>query len=152
MIATTKEQSERILKCGIPADSADMTIHDFVTGLTSLLAEDYKNFRESACPECFTPAWSLGKLISFLPRELDGFECHYQYDFFSDDCPEIVEGHYTLEGELIILHSDTWIVDYDLEGFVGHLPQSKDPIEAVIQAIELLHENGYRFNNVKTSE
>lgn len=151
MIATTKEQSERMLKCGIPADSADMTIHDFVTGTTSLLAEDYKNFRESDCPECFTPAWSLDKLISILPKELEEKNCTYQYDNYGDEGFFITDGSpYTLDGGLKITHNGTnYIIDYDWDGFVGFPPQSKELIEAVVLAIELLYANDYRFDDVK---
>lgn len=142
MIATTKEQSERILKCGIPADSADM---HYIKGILSV----GKLCWDKPFPKKLYPSWSLGRLIEFLPRELDDFECHYQYDFFSNDEPTITEGHYTLEGELVIRHSNTWIIDYDFYGFVGTMPQSKDPIEAVIRAIELLYANDYRFDDVK---
>lgn len=150
MIGTTKELSKRILKCGVPADSADMTIHDLVTGTTVLHTDNYNDFRNSPFPECFFPAWSLGNLISLLPHELDNFKCDYQYDFFSNDNPIIVEGCYTLSGSLVICHNEkNWIVDYDIEGFLGLLPQSNNLFEAIIMTMELLYENGYKFDNKK---
>lgn len=120
---TTPSQSQRLLACGVSPATADME-----------------------WPQSGIPAWSLYTLLyHVLPKTLDGFRCHRHY---SSPITEFSGSHfeYTVTGNLTLFFSATkWYVDYSPYGFFGTLPQSRNPIEAVVLAIELLYVNGYRF-------
>lgn len=75
MIATTRDQSARLLKCGVPAETADMTWIDSEGDL--LIVQDYENTKWLSQANHYTPAWSLSRLIELLPESIkhDGVEC-----------------------------------------------------------------------------
>lgn len=74
-IATTKEQSRRLLRCGVSADTADMMI----TPHNTLSANPYKSlFRDRG----HSPAWSLSALLSIMP---DLEHCFSLWKFEEDD-------------------------------------------------------------------
>lgn len=166
MIATTRKQSERLMKCGISADTADMA-YIYYDDEGQVSHDDYKevlNYEEAdgyveLVPKKFNdydrslgnPAWSLSALFALLPKEMDAFECTCQYDNYGDEGLFITDiAKYILDGELKITHNGkNFIVDYDWDGFLGFPPQAEDPIEACVLAIELLHANGYKFDQVK---
>lgn len=142
MIATTRKQSQRLLACGVSADTADMHISNY----NELWASPYKD-NQRKDEKGFAPAWSLNCLLEILPKHLDNFPFTKWYPPFLED--EIWEMDHPgeLDGDVqLYCNGTTWIVDYDWNGFTGHLPQSQNPIEAVILAIELLHANGYKFD------
>lgn len=143
-IATTREQSDRLLKCGVPAESADMMI----TPHNTLSTEPYKSVLTD---RGYSPAWSLGCLLGLLPKELDDFPFTKWYEPFQNGweiCDK--EDESTINGEVKLYFSDgCWIVDYDWDGFTGRLPQSDNPIEACVLAIELLTANGYALNGIE---
>ena len=61
---TTSEQSKRLLKLGVPADSADM-YYDQFSGLCFRCEEDYSyNFFDENFK--FIPVWSVGRLMEIL--------------------------------------------------------------------------------------
>lgn len=72
-ISTTREQSARLLKCGVPAESADMTL--------SCLGDVYELMATPFHYGCFnekdTPAFSLSALLSLLPKEIKVDESPY---------------------------------------------------------------------------
>lgn len=142
-IATTAEQSARLLKCGVPVESADMMI----TPHNTLSTEPYKSVLTD---RGYSPAWSLGCLLGLLPKELDDFPFTKWYEPFQNGweiCDK--ENESAINGEVqLYFGGRTWIVDYDWNGFEGRLPHSENPIEAVVLAIELLHANGYKFNEI----
>lgn len=163
-IATTIEQSERLLSIGVSSDTADMChifydvegeqiIKDEYDELQSengagsqyLVPKDYGEFDWSYRDDC--PAWSLPALLELLPKHLESFHFSKWYEPFQDSweiCDKDTE--ITISGEVQLYFSDgKWIVDYDWYGFAGRLPQSENPIEAVILAMELLHANGYSY-------
>lgn len=150
MIATTQDQSQRLLACGVSADTADMCWYKAKSPNREgyswmLIAENYLKRRIT---DEFTPAWSLSRLLELLPKELNDFLFTKWYEPFQDgwDISD-KESECTINGEVKLYFSGkTWAVDYDWDGFKGRLPQSDDPIEACVLAIELLTANGYKLN------
>lgn len=144
MISTTQEQSARLLQCGVSADTADMSI-DIDTEHIYLYP-----YNERVDKPHETPAWSLSALLSnVLPKHLDDFPFTQWIQPFSDGEICEIEGNdeRVLNGDVKLSYEETaWIVDYDWDGFTGVLPNSDNPIEACVRAIELLYANGYKFN------
>lgn len=149
-IATTKEQSGRLIACGMSADTADMIgvepDYDYICEPWSLMqGQDTRGY---------FPAWSLSRLLDILPKHLDSFPMTKWYSPFIEEYDKIEAVEM---GEPSVLDGDvklcfcgrTWAVDYDWDGFMGYIPQSENPIEAVVLAIELLHANGYKFNEIE---
>lgn len=141
LIATTKSQAKRLMACGVPNSTADMWwIGDM---------KPYLNVAGSIKPGApHTPAWSLTRLLTdILPKHLDNFPFTKWYPPFLEDEIWEMDTPGELNGDVQLYCNGTnWIVDYDWDGFTGHLPQSQNPIEAVVLAIELLHANGYKFD------
>lgn len=145
-IATDESQSDRLLKCGVPAESADMYINNY----DELWAVPFKDCARKN-EEGFAPAFSLSCLLGLLPKELNDFTFTKWYVPFNEEW-EIVDKNtpYAITGEPILQFSDgIWAVDYDWNGFHGRIPQSDNPIEACILAIELLTANGYKLNGIE---
>ena len=144
-ISTTREQSDRLLKCGVPAESADMMI----TPHNTLSTEPYKEALED---RGYFPAFSLSALLSLLPKTISDFWMTKWYDPTADGfviCDK--ETPYLLSGDFQLLHigDGKYQVEYDWNGFQGRLPQSDNPIEACVLAIELLTANGYQLNGIE---
>lgn len=145
-IATDKSQSARLLQCGVPAASADMYIDNY----DELWAAPFKD-NQRKNEKGFAPAWSLSRILELLPSYLEDFPFTKWIEPFGDG--EICEkgNESTLSGYVSLYRNEThWIVDYDWDGFTGTLPQSENPIEACVRTIELLHANGYNFNEKST--
>ena len=153
-IATTPEQSQRLIACGVNLNSADMYLsinlnegENYGKYSTHIIGEDLRTFDEIIQAMDLSPAWSLSALLELLPKLLDDFpQTHWRPPFLEDeiwemDIPNVLNGDVKLYS-----NGTNWIVDYDWEGFSGTLPQSENPIEAVVLAIELLHANGYTLN------
>lgn len=96
LIATTREQSDRLLKCGVQAESADMTLrtesgevnfsrHSLETELKFYEYDDPKRHIE------ICPAWSLSALLGLLPKEIeiDGYPYRISIYFENPDEPVI---------------------------------------------------------------
>lgn len=154
-ISTTKEQSGRLIACGVSVDTADMVWTRFESDVEKY--EQLGVMDESAYEVASlnpTPAWSLGRLLDILPKHLDSFPMTKWYPPFIDEYDEIeavkMDTPSVLDGDVkLSFYGKTWAVDYDWGGFMGYIPQSESPIEAVVLAIELLHANGYKFNEIK---
>lgn len=139
-ISTTKEQSERLIRCGVSADTADMFYQTPITTSQKVTREDILLIR-NACKTVFDtdiPAWSLSALLGLLPQEIKvdpspydeiqrygliiyPFMCGWQFDYQyceDDECPCLKCVHGT------------------------------DPIEACVKAIEWLTENNYKLNEL----
>lgn len=148
-IATDRSQSERLLRCGVSADTADMS---YDSGALSLMDYDSAVHERDSRRENYevTPAWSLGALLSnVLPKHLDDFPFTQWIQPFSDGEICEMEGNdeCVLNGDVTLsCGENAWVVDYDWDGFTGVLPNADNPIEACVRAIELLHANGYKFN------
>lgn len=152
MIATTQSQSDRLLRCGVPADTADMSWHGAIVprggSLTSMpepseewdlwatpygcmpdelqaakLMEDYNEIQ---------PAWSLSRLLGLLPKRIKRGDCSdYTLSLSCDGC--------------------FWDLEYTYARYCGGddslvLFEDIDPIEVCVKAIEWLSENGYKLN------
>lgn len=126
MIATTQEQSQRLLRCGVSADTADMMF----TPHNTLSTEPYK---ETLKDRGYIPAWSLNRLLELLPKRIND-EYNYQ--------------KYGFKIEYSLTFNDApWQITYKGGTLVkpGYF-FDKSPIEACVKAIEWLTENGYKLN------
>lgn len=142
-IATTSEQSQRLLRCGVSADTADMARYE--DDEVPMMPWDWTTGSYGGT----FPAWSLSRLLGLLPSYLEDFPFTKWIVPFGDG--EICEKDHEsiLSGYVTLYRNEThWIVDYDWAGFTGTLPQSENPIEACVRAIELLHANGYKFTEI----
>lgn len=85
-IATTKEQSEELLRCGVSADTADMcwiAPNRLVTGgvgFPTLMCTEY--FKHDDLIQQ-TPAWSLSALLQLFPKVIkkDGITYKLNIDY-----------------------------------------------------------------------
>lgn len=122
-IATTQDQSQRLLRCGVPAESADMCRTHFESdgqkyeqlGVMDEYAYEYASLNP-------IPAWSLSALLGLLPKEMG-----------------IAVGVYLSSDK----HTCFTLIDPDVEPVVADTA-----IEAVVQMIEQLTENGYKINEI----
>ncbi len=152
-IATTREQSARLLRCGVDPETADMCWYKAKAankeGYTwILISENYQKRRNS---DEFIPAWSLSALLGLLPKTISDFWMTKWFvpivdGFQIDD----MENPYQLSGDFQLLHigGGKYQVEYDWDGFRGKLPQSDNPIEACVLAVELLAANNYKLNQL----
>ena len=144
-IATTPDQSRRLIACSVNPDSADM----FYTNYTTKPNDQVPCTKTAplGIRKDLIPAWSLSALLELLPKHLDDFPLTKWYPPFIEDGIWEMDIPNVLNGDVKLYSNGTkWIVDYDWDGFNGTLPQSENPIEAVVLAIELLHANGYTLN------
>ena len=122
-IATTQDQSQRLLRCGVPAESADMCQTHFESdgqkyGQLGVMDENAYEYA-SLNP---IPAWSLSRLLELLPKGMGNAVGAYpgtnRYTCFT-------------------------LIDPDVEPVVADTA-----IEAVVQMIEQLTANGYKLNKI----
>lgn len=120
-IATTQEQSARLLKCGVPAESADMIYSEdcgFEVNVGGRLPDD-----------CI-PAWSLSALLGFLP-----FKIHsVRYEYWLDIAP--------------MDYGKQWSIGYyctEKPRVIKGLTHTDSLIECAVQEIEWLSANGYKL-------
>lgn len=127
MIATTQDQSQRLLRCGVSADTADM----IETRLGNLLNRT-QDFPVDETKE--TLVWSLSALLGLLPKRIKRGDCSdYTLSLSCDGCfwdLEYTYARYCGEDDSLILFEDI------------------DPIEACVKAIEWLTENNYKLNEI----
>ncbi|ROT19620.1 hypothetical protein EEL53_10275 [Muribaculaceae bacterium Isolate-114 (HZI)] len=157
-IATTKEQSARLLQCGVDPDTADMSwvrdaanVSDGNLSLHPYLRMQRINWQSMRGRSEITPAWSLSALLGLLPKTISDFWMTKWFvpivdGFQIDD----MENPYQLSGDFQLLHigGGKYQVEYDWDGFRGKLPQSDNPIEACVLAVELLVANNYKLNEL----
>ena len=156
-IATTKEQSARLLACGVPPETADMAwVHCKETADDGLAweTEELVSWPYTRAASTFdtttkkkaTPAWSLSALLEkLLPKHIDALGA----PLGKNADGEIVElpDPAVISGDVLIGRAlGHWHVSYHYESFGGFLPSGESLIEAVVQTVELLHLNGYKFN------
>ena len=144
-IATTKEQSARLLQCGVSAESADMS---WVRGAANvsdgnLSLHPYRrmqriNWQSMRGRSEIAPAWSLSALLSLLPKEIKVDESPY------DEVQKY--------GLLIYPFMGGWQIDYqyciDDECHSLKCIHSTDIIEVCVKAIEWLTANNYKLNEL----
>lgn len=123
-ICTTQDQSARLLKCGVSADTADMMF----TPHNTLSTEPYK---ETLKDRGYTPAWSLSALLGLLPFKIP---CG-NFEFRLDVAP--------------INFGTQWSIGYyctEKPRTIKGLTHTESLIECAVQEIEWLSANGYKLN------
>lgn len=115
-IATTREQSERLLALGVKKDTADM-VHQ------SVGSTQYNVWYKTEIEDNFYPAWSLNRLIEMMPLDV------------------IPEGGLDNSFTLIKTYPKGYSVDYD--GFSYY--HKENVYDTLIEGIEHLIKTGY-FN------
>lgn len=122
-LSTTQEQSARLLRCGVPADTADMMF----TPHNTLSTEPYK---EALKDRGYTPAWSLSALLGLLPFKIHS--CKYEY--WLDIAP--------------MDYGKQWSIGYycmEKPKVIKGLTRMDSLIECAVQEIEWLTANGYKL-------
>lgn len=131
-ISTNKEQSDRLLRCGVPADTADMCWTRFESDgekyeQLSVMDESAYEFA-SLSP---IPAWSLSALLGLLP-----FKIHSgKYEYWLDIAP--------------MDYGKQWSIGYyctEKPRVIKGLTHTDSLIECAVQEIEWLSKNGYKLN------
>lgn len=74
-IATTREQSDRLLKCGVPAESADMFLW-----VNSYGQEFLETHYVPSPAVSITPAWSLSALLGLLFKSGHILSMQYEHN------------------------------------------------------------------------
>lgn len=123
-IFTTKDQSARLLKCGVPAESANMSID---TDTDKLYLGAYSE-RVDKVHE--VPAWTLSRLLSLLPFKIP---CG-NFEFRLDVAP--------------INFGTQWSIGYyctEKPRTIKGLTHTESLIECAVQEIEWLSANGYKL-------
>lgn len=127
-IATNRLQSNRLLKCGVQAESADMYINNY----DELWAAPFKDCARKK-EEGFVPAWSLSALLGLLP-----FKIHSgKYEYWLDIAP--------------MDYGRQWSIGYycmDKPRVIKGLTHTDSLIECAVQEIEWLTSNGYKLNEI----
>lgn len=126
-IATTQDQSQRLLRCGVSAESADMC---YDSGALSLMDYDSAVHERDSRRETYEviPAWSLSALMTkILPS-------HIRYKGHTS-LLEITSSNWQSDEQI-------WEVAYDIDLGVD----ASDPIEACVLMVEKLVANGYKLN------
>lgn len=127
-IATTREQSDRLLKCGLSAYTADMTLSYCKGGFYELMATP---FHYGCFNEEDVPAWSLSALLGLLP-----FKIHSgKYEYWLDIAP--------------MDYGRQWSIGYyctEKPRVIKGLTHTDSLIECAVQEIEWLTSNGYKLN------
>lgn len=125
-IATTKEQSDRLIACGISSETADMMF----TPHNTLSTDPYKSVLKD---RGYSPAWSLSALLGLLPKFIPDAGGDFSYALKIQPC--------NLPGWTVCYYA------YSLDKGKGY-HRSEDIIEACVQLIEWLTENNYKLNKI----
>lgn len=132
-IATTREQSNRLLQCGVPAYAADMTLSYCKGGFYELMATP---FHYGCFNEEDAPAFSLSCLLSLLPKEI--------YDENGDSYYFSIAKEFPLTEEYGAAYIPCWE-----KGDAIVRKRDNNPIDACVQLIEWLAEDGYNLNGIE---
>lgn len=131
-IATTNIQSDRLLRYGVPAESADMYIDNY-NALWAVPIKDCARKNE----EGFAPAWSLSCLLSLIPNVIEVDD--------DADCYFCLAQDIVVSEEYSASYLECWTAEH--EAIVRK--QDNNPIEACVQLIEWLVANGYKLNEIE---
>lgn len=125
-IATTYEQSKRLMDCGVSADMADMA--RYVDDSVPMMPWDWTTGSYGGT----FPAWSLSALLGLLP-----FKIHSgKYEYWLDIAP--------------MDYGRQWSIGYycmDKPMVIKGLTHTDSLIECAVQEIEWLTSNGYNLND-----
>lgn len=140
-IATNRLQSDRLLKCGVQAESADMFYQTPITVSQKATSEDILLAKKAdqTLFDTDIPAFSLNCLLGLLPKEIKVDESPY------DEVQKY--------GLLIYPFMSGWQVDYqycdDDECLCLKCVYGADLIEACVKAIEWLTADNYKLNGIE---
>lgn len=126
-IATTKEQSARLLRCGVSADTADMARYE--DDEVPMMPWDWTTGSYGGT----FPAWSLSALLGLIPHIIEVYDDGDYYFSLAQEFPASEDYH--------AAYKYCWADDDALVG-----KRNSCPIEACVQLIEWLSENGYKLN------
>ncbi len=145
-IATTKEQSARLLQCGVSAESADMTLRteSGEVNFSRYSLQTELKFYEYDDPKRhidIIPAWSLSTLLSLLPKEIaiDGYA--YRISIYFENPDEPVIGNQWCLYYKPKKHNEKCRID-DVPRY------APDLIECAVLMIEWLTANNYKLNQL----
>ncbi len=151
-IATTKEQSDRLLKCGVPAESADMCyqfIDDCVNNTDKPICNTPKEQYNTLIGYGFgdsrihiTPAFSLSALLSLLPKEIDIDGYPFRISIYFENAEEPVIGN-------------QWCLYYkpkkhNEKSRIDDVPMyATDLVECAVLMAEWLYNHSHKLNEIK---
>lgn len=122
---TSKEQSEMLIKLGIPIETADMEYMFLKKDRSKVSNVPFvkDGFEEPECCYIFTPCWSLAALRACLPPGIS-----------IDGILYVFESHNTFDNE--------WVYEYKFEDISAPLySKSLNEIDAAVDMIIQLKEN-----------
>lgn len=123
-IATDLSQSQRLLRCGVSDDTADMARYE--DDEVPMMPWDWTTGSYGGT----YPAWSLSALLGLLP-----FKIHSgKYEYWLDIAP--------------MDYGRQWSIGYymDKPRVIKGLTHTDSLIECAVQEIEWLSKNGYKLN------
>lgn len=143
-IATTIEQSRRLLACGVDPNTADMSVRtikepygdDMAWHIPKLLTLPYDEAKTIYGEYEITPAWSLSALLALLPKEI--------YDSNDDSYYFSLAKEFPLSYEYGAAYMPCWV-----KGESIIRTRDNSPIEACVQMIEWLIANEYKINRIE---
>ena len=131
-IATNPLQSARLKACGIDPKSADFV---WMEGKPNPRLTLRTEIIEDSNPYIVAYGWSLSALLTLLPKVV-----YHDGDMYYLDLAQC----FPLTDEYAATYKPAWFEGDDL-----FLARDNSPIEACVQLIERLVENGYKLNEVK---
>ena len=147
-IATTVEESERLVRCGVSGERADLSIRtitepamceDVAWYSPMLLTLPYGEAKDIYRGDDVVPAWSLSALLGLLPKEVFDKDGNGFYFSLAQEFPACDDYN--------AVYKRCW---EDGEELVGKAAVC--PIEACVQLIEWLAANGYMLNGTNEKE
>lgn len=147
-IATTVEESERLVRCGVSGETADMSIRTITEPMIRdiahwsapmLLTLPYREAKDIYRGDDVVPAWSLSALLGLLPKEVFDKDGNGFYFSLAQEFPACDDYN--------AAYKPCWD---DVEELVGKADAC--PIEACVQLIEWLAENDYMLNGTNEKE
>lgn len=136
-IATSREQSARILQCGVPAESADMYYLVDTLHIGPTFPDVWQNK-----PKEITPAWSLSRLLELLPKTID-IDCYpYRISIYFENPDEPVIGN-----QWCLFYKP--IKNTEKSHYIDDVPMyASNLIECAVLMVEWLTKNNYKLNEI----
>ena len=147
-IATTREQSARLLQCGVDPETADMSWRTILCPSDNepwsdpqLLVLPYSVAKDIYHDDYIESAWSLSALLGLLPKEIaiDGYA--YRISIYFENPDEPVIGNQWCLYYKPKKHNEKCRID-DVPMY------APDLIECAVLMIEWLTANNYKLNQL----
>lgn len=141
-IATGLSQSQRLLRCGVSADTADMTwIRTKSPNMDGYCWTLFPGILKKDFGEEKIPAWSLSALISLLPKEIkiDGYT--YRISIYFESPEEPVIGNQWCLFYKPKKHNEKSRID-DVPMYAPNL------VECAVLMVEWLTRHNYKLNEL----